>query len=122
MSSITTANRILMTSILSLAPAASSSAIGGARGQFRQIAAGMGGAASVASVPVEVASAPVDAEGIPVDLNQIKREMSAYNSLKANGVQAEAVSHSNLSQLIPMKDKQEMKDMLNAFNTARAGK
>jgi hypothetical protein len=113
MSSITTAHRILMTRILSLAPTASSRVVSGARGQFRQISAGLGGTTSVASVPADLS--------IPVDLDQIKREMSAYNSLKADGVQAAAVSDSNLSQLIPMKDKQEMRDMLKTFNAARAG-
>ncbi|KAJ1470823.1 hypothetical protein T484DRAFT_1846439 [Baffinella frigidus] len=106
--SITTANKMLMQSILSLAPAASS-AMGGARGQFRQISVGMGAAST--SV----------ADTVPVNFEQIKNQMGAYNTLKANGVQAAAVSHSNLATLIPMKDKEEMKDMLRAFNKARAG-
>jgi hypothetical protein len=108
MSIMIKSNMILMKGILSLAPATSpfSSAVGGARGQFRQISAGMGGAASVASVPV--------------DLSQIKREMSAYNSLKANGVQSAAKSAAKLSFIIPMKDKDEMKGLLRAFNKKRA--
>jgi len=102
----------IMKGILSLAPAASSfSAIGGARGQFRQISVGVGGAASVAST-------------IPVDHSQIKREMNAFNSLKANGVQSAAAStgpgQQKWSSIIPMKNKEEMREMLRGFNKKRS--
>ena len=106
MAVINQSNMILMKGILSLAPAASTySAIGGARGQFRQLSVGVGAAASVSSVPV--------------DHSQIKREMNAYNSLKASGVQSAAASQ-KLSSIIPMKNKDEMKEMLRAFNKKRS--
>jgi len=106
MAAINKSNMILMKGILSLAPAASSPAAGGARGQFRQL----GGAATT------VAS-------IPVDHSQIKREIGAYNSLKANGVLSPASAvQPKWSQIIPMKETQEIKSMLRAFNKARPSK
>jgi hypothetical protein len=98
---------ILMKSIRSLAPAVSSSAVVGARGQFRQMSATQGGTATVAS--------------IPVDHSQIKREIGAYNSLKANGVLSPASAvQPKWSQIIPMKETEEIKGMLRAFNKARS--
>jgi hypothetical protein len=93
-----------MQSILRLAPAATSTAFGGARGQTRQLSAA------------------------PVGFNQarIKNELEAFNNLKASGIAAGTIpsekdcAHTKWVGVIPMKDPAEIKAMIRDFNKKRS--